>query len=69
MKASPAFDAFPLINHVDLVLGADDRLYGASPGARHAGLTLFRVDIVRDNFTEQLVYLVFGKKRIILFRV
>ena len=51
-KASSAFYAFLLINYMDLVLCAEYRLYRASLRARHTGLTLFRVDIVRDDFTE-----------------
>ena len=46
-KTCSAFYAFLLVNDVDLVLGADNRLCRASLSASHTGLTLFRIDIIR----------------------
>ena len=51
-KARSAFNAFLLINDVNLVLGTDNRLHRASLSASHTGLAFFRVDIVRDDFAE-----------------
>ena len=51
-KASSALDAFVLVNDMDPVLAAYNRLYRASPEASHAGLALVRINIVRDHFTE-----------------
>ena len=46
LKASAAFDAFALINGMDKVLTADDRLSWATPKAEHAGLTLVWLDVI-----------------------
>jgi len=45
-KARSAFYAFLLVNHMDLVFTACNRLYRASPEANPAGLAFIRIDIV-----------------------
>ena len=51
-KAGSAFYAFVLVNDMDLVLAACNRLYGTFPEANHTGLAFIRINIVGGDFTK-----------------
>ena len=53
--ASPAFNAYILVDDMDQILAAPDPIYGAFPEADHAGLALVRIDVVGDYFTDLLL--------------
>ena len=50
--AGSAFNAFVLVNDMDFVLAAFNRLNRASPEADHTGLALIRINMVGDNLTQ-----------------
>ena len=52
LKARSAFYAFLLVNHMDLVFAAFNRLHRTSSKANPAGLALFRINIVRGYFAK-----------------
>src|SRR5680860_1063031 len=53
LVAAAALDALLLVDHVDDVPDARDRLHRASLAADHAGLALLGIDVIRSRVREQ----------------
>jgi len=66
LQAGAALDAFVLIDDVDSVLAAVDRLCRTSPETRHAGLALIRIDVVRGDVAKEAVDLLAGEQPVIV---